>query len=338
MRRVSLGLAVFALTLACKKGESSNDPEQGSSELPMAPEMPDGVTGREVSPEEGGFSVIVPPTANEVARSVEGNNHLAYETETPDGQFRIEVIVVPGGIMNPEQFLERMRESVAQGGEVSAEQTIDVEGNPGWSLRMLEAETGDHLRVDVIVARHHAFLLMYGTQKPATLEDPMTQAFFATFTPKRTTGISRSVRSVEAGFEVTFPEACGPAYKRLEMVNSKVFINYVSESKGQAQCMTSVARVDPLPAEQVLDAGADGIVSKLAGATVDKRNDDMLDGNPRRSLRLHATVDGVTLHVRVDFVYAEQSLYQVQYITQDPAELDDPAVEAYFASFTARGT
>ncbi len=309
------------------------------TELPMAPTMPEQSGARSFRPEEGGFEVTLPPAADVPARSVEGDNHLAYEFGTPEAAYKVEVIYAPGGIANPEQFSSRMRESVAGAGRVASDRDTSLEGNPGWSMRLVDESAGptSHLRVDLVLTPRRAYLLMVSAPRSDVLEANEVLRFFSSFRPKQTTGLHRDIRSREGQFELSFPAACGPAFKRVEMVEQKVYISYVSEGAEAGQCMVSVARVDPLPTDQVLGAAVDGAVTSIRGATVDGTEDSMIRGAPRRTLRLHATVDGVTLHMRADFIYADRILYQVQYLTSDPAEFDEPEIVAYFDSFRGPG-
>lgn len=309
--------------------EAPGDPEAG---LVAAPRMPD--SGRRLRPEEGGFELSLPEDAEPPARSVEGDNHLAWESESAVARFSVEVIHAPGGIANPEEFIERMRERVSQTGTVLDEREGGPDGNPGWSMRLTSVapREREQIRVELAVTPRRTFLLMATADDAAKLEAPDVVRFFDSFRAVRTTGLSRTIRSDEGRFQAVFPPACGPAFKRVETVDHKVHLSWVSEAEGAAQCMVAMARVDPLPTDEVLGAAVAGATRALPGAVVDATEDSMLRGGPRRSVRVHATVDGVELHMRADFVYVERALYQLQYVTANPDELDTAEVAAFFDS------
>lgn len=347
--RVSAPMLAALWSFACAPAPAPGavDPAaaNGTNEdsgLPAAPEMPRS-SGRWLRPEEGGFEVLLPETASPPARSVEGDNHLAWESEAGQVAYSVEVIHAPGGIMNAEQFVERMRERVAQSGSVLDQRDGGPDGHPGFSMRLtgVEPDLGERLRVDLAVTRRHAFLLTASAPgdagSEAVLDAPEPTRFFESFRAIQTTGLSRAIRSSEGRFEAEFAPDCGPAFKRVEIVDHKVHLSWVSEGEGRAQCMVALVRVDPLPTDEVLRAATDGAMRALPGAVVDASEDSMLHGAPRRSVRVHATVDGVLLHMRADFVYVDRALYQLQYVTSEPTELETPEVRAFFDSLHVEG-
>jgi hypothetical protein len=306
--------------------------------LPSAPEMPESA-GRWLRPEEGGFEVRLPENASPPARSVEGDNHLAWESESPQATYTVEVIHAPGGIVNAAEFVDRMRDRVAETGQVLDRAEGGPGGHPGWSMRLtgVPPDEGAQIRVDLAVTRRHAFLLTVSSTMPSGLDGAPVTGFFESFRAVQTTGLSRKIRSAEGRFEAEFAPACGPAFKRVEIVDHKVHLSWVSEGEGDAQCMVALARVDPLPTDEVLRAATDGATRALPGAVVDGSEDSMLRGAPRRTVRVHATVDGVALHMRADFIYVDRALYQLQYVTPDPNELNTPEVLAFFDSLVVEG-
>jgi hypothetical protein len=325
-------LGYLVLALGC--------PRQGDlapSELEVPPE-PDRAAdpGRTLSPEEGGFSLTLPAASSESARSVLGDNHLEFTSEVPGGLYTVEVIYKAGGISNPEQFLARMEASLAEGAQVTSRSEVARGSARGFAMQLRDPRD-QHSRVALLVTSHRTYLLVFASADPAGFEDPSVERFFSSFEPKQTTGVRRQVESKEGGFEVEFAQACGGAFKQVEMVDGKVYLSYVSDPQREDQCMVSLARVDPLPSARVFDAAVQGALASVPGAVLDGSTDSALAGKPRRTVRLHATVEGLTLHMRADFVHNNDTLYQLQYLSDDELRVRGPEADAFFGSFRLRG-
>jgi hypothetical protein len=148
-----------------------------------------------------------------------------------------------------------------------------------------------------------------------------------------TTGLSREVASTEGAFAIAFPARCGPAFKRVELLDGKVALVWVSEGDGATQCMVSVVQVGQAPTDAVFDAAVAGMIAALGQAVVAEDARGTRAGRPSRRLRLSATVTGTSLSMRGELVLGDGLLYQIQVLDPDPRELDAPDVQAFFASF-----
>lgn len=179
------------------------------------------------------------------------------------------------------------------------------------------------------------------TDKPATsdVKSDSTAAPSSSAASSATT--EPTELSSEGGrFSVTFPSGFSKAQEStmpLETAVGKLDMKVYTATKGQGSVFMAAYIDYPENAfaagtEKMLDGAREGALKNLNGQ-VDHQEEVTLDGNPGRSMTFTGKTGGMDVYGRVDYYIVKPRLYQILFLSQDKAMVEDAGITEAFGTF-----
>ncbi len=84
--------------------------------------------------------------------------------------------------------------------------------------------------------------------------------------------------------------------------------------------------------KRMFDESRDNALKTVNG-TVEKEEESLFQGFPKRTLYLSTTVENQTLYSRFDFIIVKPRLYQIAFVGYKRSDLDQEPIKKFFESF-----
>ncbi len=123
----------------------------------------------------------------------------------------------------------------------------------------------------------------------------------------------------------------------LETAVGKLDMKVFTATKGQGSVFMTAYIDYPENAfeagtEKMLDGAREGALKNLNGK-VDRQESVTLDGNPGRSMTFTGKTGGMDVYGRVDYYIVKPRLYQILFLSQDKAMVEDASITTAFGTF-----
>lgn len=84
--------------------------------------------------------------------------------------------------------------------------------------------------------------------------------------------------------------------------------------------------------KRMFDESRDNALKTVNG-TVEKEEESLFQGYPKRTIYLSTTVENQTLYSRFDFIIVKPRLYQIAFVGYKRSDLDQESIKKFFESF-----